>query len=114
MSLMKMVIGYFRAPKKLESKDEVIARVCAGLELYYQQKESGTLPKDERTPEQIQDAQDDYWIEKLTRKREAQLWHDNFMASFSPGWATVGPKQPTFNSDIYRDTYGRLGAVKSN
>lgn len=106
--------GYFRAPKKLESKDEVIARICAGLELYYQQKESGTLPKDERTPKQIQDAQDDYWIDKLTRKREAQLWHDNFMASFSPGWVTVGPKQPTFNSDIYRDTYGRLGAVKSN
>ena len=23
--------GYFRAPKKLESKDEVIARVCAFL-----------------------------------------------------------------------------------
>ena len=106
--------GCFRAPKKLESKDEVIARICAGLELYYQQKESGTLPKDERTPEQIQDAQDDYWIDKLTRKREAQLWHDNFMASFSPGWVTVGPKQPTFYSDFYRDTYGRLGAVRSS
>lgn len=104
--------GYFRAPIKLESKDEVIARVCAGLELYYQQKENGTLPKDECTPEQIQDAQDDYWIDKLTRKREAQLWHDNFMASFSPGWVTVGPKQPTFYSDFYRDTYGRLGAVR--
>ena len=65
--------GYFRVPKKLESTDEVIARICAGLELYYQQKESGTLPKDERTPEQIQDAQDDYWIEKLTRKYESKL-----------------------------------------
>ncbi|HCC5989009.1 TPA: hypothetical protein ACG0DO_000217 [Enterobacter cloacae] len=106
--------GYFRAPKKLESKEEVIARVCAGLELYYQQKENGTLPKDERTPEQIQDAQDDYWIEKLKRKREAQLWHGNFMTSFYPGWVTVGPKQPTFYSDFYRDTYGRLGAVRSS
>lgn len=106
--------GYLRAPKKLESKDEVIARVCAGLELYYQQKENGALRRDERTPEQIQDAKDDYWIEKLTRKREAQLWHDNFMASFRPMWEITGPKQPTFYSDFYRDTYGRLGAVRSN
>lgn len=106
--------GYFRAPKELESKDEVIARICAGLELYYQQKESGTLPKDERTPEQIQDAQDDYWIEKLTRKYESKLWHDNFTASFHPRWETTGPKQQIFYSDFYRDTYGRLGAVRSS
>lgn len=104
--------GYFRAPKKLESKEEVIARVCAGLELYYQQKEKGTLPKDERTPEQIQDAQDDYWIEKLTRKYESKLWHDNFMASFSPGWETVGPKQPSRCNDRDRVYYGRFGHVR--
>lgn len=106
--------GYFRAPKELESKDEVIARICAGLELYYQQKENGTLAKDERTPEQIQEAQDDYWIEKLTRKYESKLWHDNFTASFHPRWETTGPKQQTFYSDFYRDTYGRLGAVRSS
>ena len=106
--------GYFRAPKKLESKDEVIARICAGLELYYQQKESGTLPKDERTSEQIQDEQDDYWIEKLTRKYESKLWQDNFTASFHPRWETIGPQPKTFYSDFYRDTYGRLGAVRSS
>ena len=106
--------GYFRAPKKLESKDEVIARICAGLELYYQQKENGTLPKDERTAEQIQDAKDDCWVEKLTRKYESKLWHDNFTASFHPRWETAGPKQQTFYSDFYRDTYGRLGAVRSS
>ncbi|HDT5935294.1 TPA: hypothetical protein QHC26_005208 [Enterobacter kobei] len=106
--------GYFRAPKKLESKDEVISRICAGLELYYQQKEKVTPPKDERTPEQIQNAKDDYWIEKLTRKYESKLWHDNLMASFHPRWETTGPKQQTFYSDRYRDTYGRLGAVRSS
>jgi hypothetical protein len=106
--------GYFRAPKKLESKDEVIARICAGLELYYQQKENGIITRDERTPEQIREAQDDYWIDKLTRKYESKLWHDNFTASFHPRWETTGPKQQTFYSDFYRDTYGRLGAVRSS
>lgn len=106
--------GYFRAPKKLESKEEVIARVCAGLDIYFQQKKAGALPKDERTQEQIQDAKDDYWIEKLTRKYESKLWHDNFMASFSPEWETVGPKQPSRQNDRDRNYYGRFGHVRND
>lgn len=99
--------GYFRAPKKLETKEQVIARVCAYLE-----ESLGKKRVENRTPEEIQQAEDDYWTEKLLRRYEAKLWHDNFMASFSPGWETVGPKQPSRCNDRDRVYYGRFGHVR--
>lgn len=100
--------GYFRAPKKLETKEQVIARVCAYLE-----ESLGKKRVENRTPEEIQQAEDDYWTEKLLRRYEAKLWHDNFMASFQPQYEACGPKLPSRNRYGQIDYFGRGGAVRS-
>lgn len=101
--------GYFRAPKKLESKDEVIARVCAFLA-----EELGKKRVDTRTPEQIQQAEDAYWEEKGLRRYESQLWYSNLRASFFPIFEPCGPVRPSRTSDQFTNYTGRFGHVRSD
>lgn len=101
--------GYFRAPKKLESKDEVIARVCAFLA-----EELGKKRVDSRTSEQIQQAEDACWEARSLRRYESQLWQNNLRASFYPTFIPCGPMKPSRINDRDRDYIGRFGHVRND
>jgi len=101
--------GYFRAPKKLESKDEVIARVCAFLA-----EELGKKQVDNRSQEEKDMAADAWWEERGLRRYESMLWRNNFKASFSPVFIPCGPMQPSRINDRDRDYIGRYGHVRNN
>lgn len=104
--------GYFPAPSKLQSKEEVIARVCALIEKDLSNKDRN---KDTRTPEEIERAKDEYWHRKIAERYAIKLRSDNFKASFLPPIPPVyGPVKPRLTEWRERDFYGRYGHVRSD
>ena len=85
---------YLRPPKASGSREEVLARCFEAI------------------------ANNDYQMpsmeERLQRRFENDVWHDNLEASMRPGFVPVGPMQPTREDERFKKYRFRQGAVSND
>lgn len=105
-------LGYFLMPKKLQTKEEVIARVCAWIEKDLSNKDRN---KETRNPQEIEQAKANYWCNKFSALIAKRLHRDNLAASFCPPLPPVyGPVKPNVVEWHEKEYRGRYGHVRSD
>lgn len=98
MSVSPHETGYLNPPKRLGTKDEVLAmlhdHVMNGMKCLIETRE-----------QRMQ--------RKFKERHEAKVWHANTFAG--PGWVAVGPVKPSFHNDErFKNYVGRYGQIRND